>query len=182
MTSTLLHSSLGNVKSVLSHEIAHNVAHHAAERMSRALPAFVAALGAAWLIDTSLQLTQYIVGLVLELPGSRKQEAEADHIGLLMMAKSCYDPEEAVKFWGKMQEVERKHGGSPPQFMSTHPSSKRRQETLAGIIPEARRLQEESNCHRTSDFLEDFKTSFLKSEQPPRERGGGKDILDDWLG
>lgn len=58
----------------------------------------------------------------LQMPASRKQESEADYIGLLMMAKSCYDPSEAVKVWQRMEAAEQKQGGGVPQWLSTHPS------------------------------------------------------------
>ena len=54
------------------------------------------------------------------MPASRQQESEADYIGLMMMAKSCYNPEAAVGVWQRMQEAEAK--GGVPQWMSTHPS------------------------------------------------------------
>lgn len=169
------------VAAVLSHEIAHNVAHHAAERMSKAFPLLIAAVGIAYFLDTSLQLSQALVGYLLELPSSRKHEAEADHIGLLMMAQSCYDPEAAVRFWGTMQAVEERKGGSPPQFLSTHPSSKNRQEWLQKMLPQAQQLMEQNNCSTTSRYMDDFR-STLQPPQTQQPRRPGKDVLDDWLG
>jgi hypothetical protein len=58
--------------------------------------------------------------LGLMRPASRKQESEADYIGLLMMAKSCYNPAEAVKVWERMEQVQREN--EIPQWLSTHPS------------------------------------------------------------
>jgi predicted Zn-dependent protease len=55
----------------------------------------------------------------IAMPASRKQESEADYIGLMMMAKSCYDPSAAIGVWQRMEEAE-KHG--IPEWMSTHPS------------------------------------------------------------
>ena len=54
------------------------------------------------------------------LPFSRKQASEADHIGLLYMARAGYDPQEAIAFWQRMQE--QKSSQNPPQFLSSHPS------------------------------------------------------------
>lgn len=56
----------------------------------------------------------------VQLPASRKQESEADYIGLLMMAKSCFDPTEAVRVWQRMEAADKE--GSIPQWLSTHPS------------------------------------------------------------
>ncbi len=54
------------------------------------------------------------------LPFSREQESEADHIGLLYMARAGYDPRQAVAFWQRMDAQLGK--GSPPQFLSDHPA------------------------------------------------------------
>lgn len=67
---------------------------------------------APWLSSTVLQLG-------IAMPASRKQESEADYIGLMMMAKSCYDPSAAVGVWERMEAAE-KYG--IPEWMSTHPS------------------------------------------------------------
>lgn len=55
----------------------------------------------------------------MNLPASRNQETEADHIGLMIMAKSCYDPHAAVGVWERMQAAEK---NAPPEWFSTHPS------------------------------------------------------------
>jgi predicted Zn-dependent protease len=54
-------------------------------------------------------------------------QAEADFIGLLMMASSCYNPEAAARLWQRMSEIQK---GEPPQFLSTHPSNHNRQEKI----------------------------------------------------
>ena len=64
-------------------------------------------------------LSGMIVNLGIAMPASRQQESEADYIGLMMMAKSCYDPSAAVGVWQRMETAE-KHG--IPQWLSTHPS------------------------------------------------------------
>jgi predicted Zn-dependent protease len=69
------------------------------------------------------------------LPWGRSQEAEADHIGLILMAKAGYDPSGAVGFWERMAKV--KQGGSPPEFLSTHPSDETRIAQIKQWLPEA---------------------------------------------
>lgn len=69
------------------------------------------------------------------LPFSRKQESEADHIGLLYMARAGYDPREAIAFWQRMQE--QKSAGSPSEFLSTHPSHDTRIHDLQQWMPQA---------------------------------------------
>jgi predicted Zn-dependent protease len=63
-----------------------------------------------------------LMDLGIMRPASRKQESEADYIGLMMMAKSCYNPEEAVKVWERMDKFQKAAGNSIPQWLSTHPS------------------------------------------------------------
>jgi predicted Zn-dependent protease len=70
---------------------------------------------------------------------SRKHETEADHMGLFLMAAAGYDPHETVKFWERMQSAT-KGGGSPPEFMSTHPSHQTRIRDLTAWIPDAEPL------------------------------------------
>lgn len=134
---------------VLGHEIAHNVAHHAAERMSQM--AILLPIGAAVYLLGGVDpgIVQFFASLAFTLPGSRKQEAEADYIGLMMMAESCYNPEAAVGLWGRMEKEEQ---GAPPQFLSTHPSSHNRQETIRGLLPEAEIKYQNSDCQITAGY------------------------------
>lgn len=130
---------------VLGHEVAHAAAHHGAERMSEALvmqtggQVLGASLSAA---DPTLQAAAPVAfGLVTqvgrELPHSRKQESEADHIGLLYMARSGYNPEEAVHFWERFAAVNAKSGGNRPLFLSTHPHDDQRIAALKAEMPQA---------------------------------------------
>ena len=135
---------------VLGHEIAHNVAHHSAEGVSRS----IILLGLGWALEILLG-TPFISNLALELalnrPGSRAQEAEADYLGLLMMAKSCYDPQEAVRVWERMQRL-KGAGSQIPQFISTHPSDRNRIRKMMEWLPEAMAKRENSECAFTSGF------------------------------
>jgi metalloendopeptidase OMA1, mitochondrial len=74
----------------------------------------------------TLGLGRFLGDVLMELgiarPASRKQESEADYIGLMMMAKSCYDPSEAVKVWERMEKFQKAAGQVIPQWLSTHPS------------------------------------------------------------
>jgi len=118
---------------VMGHEIAHAVAKHSVERASRGV-----------LLNTGTQLLDIFsggkvsqvnrvtgmdtVGLVQQLgimnPFNRKQETEADYLGLIFSSLAGYDIREAPKIWERMQEFNK--GKEPPEFMSTHPSSKNR--------------------------------------------------------
>jgi predicted Zn-dependent protease len=73
------------------------------------------------------------VGVIL--PWGRGQESEADHIGLILIAKAGYDPSAAVGFWERMSKVQK--GGKPPEFLSTHPSDETRIAQIKQWLPEA---------------------------------------------
>ncbi len=68
------------------------------------------------------------------LPYSRKQESEADEVGLILMAKAGYDPQAAVGFWQRMVEGS-KGKAKPPEFLSTHPTDQRRINEIEQLIP-----------------------------------------------
>ena len=112
---------------VLGHEIAHNVAGHVGERMSSGIGVNIllySAMIAAGAIGLGPMLMHYLgsrfLGVAFENPMSRRQESEADYIGLMIMAEACYDPMEAVGFWERMERS--KMGEEVPEWASTHPS------------------------------------------------------------
>jgi predicted Zn-dependent protease len=128
---------------VMGHEIAHVVANHGNERMSQALLAQMGGMALSVALSEQPAQTQNIfaaafglgtqVGILL--PYSRLQESEADHLGLIFMAMAGYDPRGAVEFWQRM--AAQKGGGSPPEFLSTHPTSSTRIENIKSLLPEA---------------------------------------------
>jgi metalloendopeptidase OMA1, mitochondrial len=131
---------------VLGHEIAHAVARHGGERMSEAMViqtgGSLLGMGLAktdprW--QAAAQLA-YGVGAKVgaELPHSRSQESEADHIGLIYMARAGYDPEQTVKFWERFAAFNKQQGGDTPWFLRTHPLDEERIKQLKNWIPEAR--------------------------------------------
>ncbi|KLJ11954.1 hypothetical protein EMPG_12899 [Blastomyces silverae] len=138
---------------VLGHEIAHVLAHHPAERMSSNIIVIVAALAASMLFDVSQNLSSAIFNLMLALPNSRAQESEADEIGLMMMAKSCFKPEAAAGLWSRMHQAEK---AVPPQILSTHPSSRRRMEAIQKWLPQANTVYDDSGCGVTERYAESF--------------------------
>ena len=131
---------------VISHEVAHALARHAGERMSQSRLAQVggiglgAALGGVGSLAGAAIMQGYSLGtqLGILLPYSRTQESEADHIGLILMAKAGYDPAQALEFWQRMMTKDKK-GAKPPEFMSTHPSDASRLKELEKFLPEARK-------------------------------------------
>ena len=128
---------------VMGHEIAHAIAEHGNERMSQQLLQQVGAVGLMVAMQDepaetqALWLSVYGVGTTvgIMLPYSRTHESEADHLGLIFMAIAGYDPHAAPDFWERMAAG--KQGGSPPEFLSTHPSDQTRIEDITSWIPEA---------------------------------------------
>jgi predicted Zn-dependent protease len=133
---------------VLAHEIGHAVAHHSASRMSQALvtQGVGQAAGAALSTSSYAQYQNvfnslYGIGskVAVELPYDRKQESEADHIGLVYMARAGYDPAEAVAFWQRFSAYNKSQGGSTTlSFLRTHPVDSVRIKQLQSWLPEAR--------------------------------------------
>ena len=125
---------------VLGHEVAHATAEHAAERIEREhLTRVAAAIVAGGVAFTPAQYVRVValLGAAGSLPFSRKQESEADHIGLVYMARAGYDPRQAVAFWQRMQRASK--GKEPPEFLSDHPSDEHRIERVKEWLPEAER-------------------------------------------
>jgi predicted Zn-dependent protease len=128
---------------VIGHEVAHAIARHGGERVSEnmianiGLEAVSAGMGAK---DPTI--AKNVTGLLgagvqvgVLLPFSRTQESEADHLGLIYMAKAGYAPEEAVAFWQRMAAASH---GAPPELLSDHPSDASRIQRIQGWLPEAR--------------------------------------------
>ncbi|KAL4785294.1 TCP-1/cpn60 chaperonin family-domain-containing protein [Aspergillus varians] len=139
---------------VLGHEIAHVVAHHTGERMSSNFVTMGVVFLTALIFDVSANIPSLLLNLMYSLPNSRTQEAEADNIGLMMMSKACFNPEAAVGLWARMQKAEKQ---TPPQFMSTHPSSYNRMEYIRGWLDKAQAAYDESGCFGTGTYLPGFR-------------------------
>jgi predicted Zn-dependent protease len=145
----------GQVAAVLGHEVGHVLAEHPKERVSEQL----AAQGGLTVLeaimgnpqDTRHKLLLAALGLGAEvgvlLPHSRRQESEADLIGLDLMAKAGFDPKQALELWKNM---EAEGGPQPPAFLSDHPSHGARIENLNQHMGEALELYQKSpkdaNC------------------------------------
>lgn len=128
---------------VMAHEVGHAIARHSAERVSRqmALQLGLAGLGMTGSGAQLAQLAGSAATLGVVLPFSRKQEAEADHIGIIMMAKAGYDPRAAVALW---QNFSKLGGERAPEFLSTHPAPASRIQEIQALMPEAMAVYEKS--------------------------------------
>ncbi|MGB5246346.1 MAG: M48 family metallopeptidase [Woeseia sp.] len=136
---------------VLGHEVAHVTARHANERASRAVvtgvPIEIAAilLGGGYSNQTRGAYEALSTGAALGImnPFSRKQETEADIVGLHYMARAGFDPRESVELW---QNMNAKNKTKIPEYMSTHPSGETRIENLVAEFPEALALYNEARA------------------------------------
>lgn len=127
---------------VIGHEVAHAIANHGNERMSQQLLFQMGGVALAVALKdkpeqtTNLYMMAFGLGanIGVLLPYSRMHESEADHIGLMFMARAGYDPHGAVPFWERMNA---KGGSRPPEFLSTHPVPETRIADIKTLIPEA---------------------------------------------
>jgi len=146
---------------VMGHEVAHALQRHGVERMSRSIIDQIVQLGAMGAAASgavgrtdprntgtgaaAIQGLLAAYGVNVTLPFSRKQESEADFIGLRLMAQAGYDPREAVPFWERMSGCPRQMIGkvcfrsqqAVPEFLSTHPSDLTRINQIEAWLPEA---------------------------------------------
>ncbi|UFH54335.1 M48 family metallopeptidase [Spirosoma sp. KNUC1025] len=136
---------------VLGHEVSHAIAEHGNERMSEGLVAngllqagqVATGIGTSGKSAQTQAIFQQAFGVVgplayqfgRGLPHSRKQESEADHLGLIFMAMAGYDPNQAIAFWQRMAKAS--GGKAPAEFFSDHPSDERRISDLQKLLPDA---------------------------------------------
>jgi metalloendopeptidase OMA1, mitochondrial len=138
---------------VLGHEVAHALARHSAERLSdqraatiglTALTVGLAVLGArsgttsagtSAAISVAAMAAGAGVNYGILMPMSRKQESEADHIGLVLMAMAGYDPHAAIALWERLASLS--GGQKGPQWLSTHPTNDARIADLRNWLPDA---------------------------------------------
>ena len=126
---------------VIGHEVAHVAARHGNERLSQNI--LISGIGLGLFLGTMNQDTSTRVAILgaygagstlgVILPFSRKDEAEADYIGLIYMARAGYNPEAAVTFWQKMKEQK---SSTMPEIFSTHPADETRIENIKRQLPQ----------------------------------------------
>ena len=130
---------------VLGHEMAHATSHHGAERLFKSdmTSAIVNGVqGAIAMSDMDNGKRIAVMAALgagakygVQLPFGRKDESEADEIGLMYMSRAGYDPHEAINFWQRMTQMA--GSGQPAQFMSDHPSHETRVAQLEQLLPKA---------------------------------------------
>ncbi|OBA28299.1 hypothetical protein HANVADRAFT_21988 [Hanseniaspora valbyensis NRRL Y-1626] len=145
------------IATVLGHELSHQLCGHSAESLSKSPLYF--ALGIAFYMATGLDGGRMIVDMLMQLPASRNMELEADYAGLLIMSKSCYNPDKSWQLWERMQKLEQKNRNINVEFLSTHPSSDKREMKFKEWLPKARQIYESSDCGNNG-FLGDNLMKF----------------------
>jgi len=128
---------------VMGHEIAHAVAKHSVERASRSIiiniGTQIADIASGGKISgasraAGVDIAGMLAHFGINNPFNRKQESEADYLGLIFSSLAGYDIRETTKIWERMKEANK--GKEPPEWMSTHPSTSRRIEQISNWIPE----------------------------------------------
>ncbi len=148
-----LAQSDGELAAVLGHEIGHVVARHSVQRLQleqareTALGIGLQTVGENY--ENLAKLAPAATEILISLPFSRSEESEADHIGLIYMARAGYDPSEAIRFWERMAALKQPagtesagSGGGVVEtiegLFSTHPSDGARIKALTALLPLAK--------------------------------------------
>ncbi|MEO6263404.1 MAG: M48 family metallopeptidase [Luteimonas sp.] len=122
---------------VIGHEITHALLRHGAQRMTEQKLAQLGQMAGAMsgMDQQQMQAVMAVYGYGRALPYARKQETQADEMGLMLAAAACFNPHEAIPLWQRMSEVG--GGGGQPEFASTHPNPGTRIENLQALMPKA---------------------------------------------
>ncbi|MGC7560792.1 M48 family metallopeptidase [Pasteurella sp. PK-2025] len=138
------------IATVMGHEMAHALKEHGKKKVN--VGQFTNVLAQVAHVALSTQIgsdgSALVVGLTkewaLDKPYSRSNETEADEVGLMLMAKSGFNPEAAPKLWQKMQQASQGSKSVLAALSSTHPSDEDRQQNLLRLMPEAIALYQKS--------------------------------------
>ncbi len=133
---------------VLGHEVGHVLARHSNERASQET---LVQQGMGLIQQTSYGQNALTMGLLdlgsqygVLMPYSRTHESEADEIGVDLMAKAGFDPQQSVQLWKKMEQASQ--GNQPIEFMSTHPAHETRIQQLQAHMPKALELYKQAQA------------------------------------
>jgi predicted Zn-dependent protease len=141
--------SQGQLAAVIAHEVGHVLANHANERMTQqlaiqgglALFDLLSEQREGWKHEAIRKVLDVGAGVGILLPFSRIHEKEADTIGLDLMARAGFDPEQSLALWQNMARLSERE---PIEFLSTHPSHETRYEELQKQMDPSRQLFEQA--------------------------------------
>jgi Zn-dependent protease with chaperone function len=166
------HATDDELAQVMGHEIAHALAGHTAEKMSVKMAAdlVVAVVAAAGRSSQDQHNRQNIGNMLastgITLPNSRQAEDEADKLGIELAARAGYDPHAAVSLWTKMMNAS--GDSSRFDFLSTHPASPKRVESLAALEQPMMKFYEEAKSNTGKQPMRAW-TSLSPNEQEINE-------------
>ncbi len=149
--------NVDGLAAVMGHEVAHAIARHGAERMAyQKLVQFGSMAASVALGGMDIGTQRAVMGALgvgsqygILLPFSRKHETEADYMGLIFLARACFDPSEAPRLWERMGKLSK---GAPEEFMSTHPSSETRISQFQEWMPMALKIRD-SYCDSQGNMV-----------------------------
>lgn len=162
---------------VVGHEVAHVIARHSQERISQQMALQYGGAIAGGLLGNSAgaQIGQQVFGLGAQfgvmMPYARKQEYEADEIGLIVMALAGYNPQAAVPFWTRMAQSN--EGGRPPEFLSTHPTDEKRIARIQEIMPNVLQYYKGTGVQNTP-------SEPIKTKAPVPAKTDGAKTSEEW--
>ncbi len=140
----------GELAAVIGHEIAHALREHSREQASQQVATSIPTAILGSFIGSS-ELASGMNKVLFSLPFSRSMETEADTMGMELMARAGYNPEEAVNVWRKMSALS--GGGNSVAILSTHPSNDSRIKDLQSHLPEVMPLYEATLSKKSTGTL-----------------------------
>lgn len=152
---------------VLAHELSHQLAHHSLEQLSKQ-PIYIIMSSLLYAATGISGFNDLLIAGLFQMPASREMESEADRIGCELMARLCFNYNEAVNFWMRMDRFEQQlkqnsfnmSVGMVLDFFATHPNTKKRIQDIKLWLPELATIQEASDCHQYGMFR-DFSRNFF---------------------
>lgn len=145
---------------LLAHEMTHSTHRHQIKEF-RDLKNKAAFLASINVTLGGLASVFGALGTLASVTGySRELETEADVVGLKLMVKAGYDPEESPKLFVHLKKDIEEEGRKDPFFFSTHPKIKERIENYENLLETEYREHKEA-VKNSEIFLEKIRNVIL---------------------